>query len=108
MTITIQIGEDRREGVVMLTNAPRRYDYGYTIEIHDHTYFDECDGREPSDARMVLVTWPTHVKMQTERYRSGLYRTQTDIDAELYNPIHICETLWGRLDATRVTEGQPA
>lgn len=80
----LQLGMITRQYVLLRTNAPQRYDYGYVLTLL------EDDG-----TRWILVPLES-VAYQTGRYHSGLYWTVASAD---FDRDDIAERIMGAINA---------
>lgn len=65
-TISMSIGDIKYNYVLVKTNAPKEYDYGYTIPV-----------KSTSKERWVLIP-ESSFEYQTARYGSGLYFAEVE------------------------------
>lgn len=97
--LTIAIGSLTETYVLAKVSAPRVYDHGSAIEVHDCTYRDPKTEREIIE-RFILI--PTRdVTWQSMRNRSGLHSFITDPDELLIEADDVARVLWTRLTASK-------
>ena len=64
--------------VIMITNAPKAYDYGYTYELSDDIGYRVKGGMDcDKPIRMIAIDDDYHAQIQKDRNFSGLHPTLT-------------------------------